>query len=428
MQSAIIMSHRNPIHSIGSSITQSQPDLPRILTIAPSNAVHLSRSTTPTSRRVRSHWLAHFVSNWTQSSRSSKILFILSFVVFTLQVIVTAAVLAFYWDMYCDKPLRVFLVVYIIRLVVSSPFSIYLHIVPDQAQPIRPRSDISMAERGEYCLGQDVPFIPHSIPIEPVPIPTNIDLSRSTPRRRPLDLMNAIRRIQSTLDLFGAFWFLLGNYLVFTSRTCEDTAGPVYYLSLSFIVYGYIIIAFPLLLCIAVVFCLPCVLVGAHLLHVDDAVDMGGATTQEISLLPIYQFKSTPIPMKSIPPISQIYLPHTLPHFKNDAYVLTNKDPIHTTSVFYQFWVWVGAIGPQNMPSLEPQYPIINIPEQDRLCVICLSDYEDDDILCQLWCKHHFHKTCVAEWLVLNSKCPMCKRDCRCKLDPVCSTTSIPAL
>jgi hypothetical protein len=30
-------------------------------------------------------------------------------------------------------------------------------------------------------------------------------------------------------------------------------------------------------------------------------------------------------------------------------------------------------------------------------------------------CQHHYHKDCVHEWLGLNSKCPLCKRDFRGK-------------
>lgn len=28
-------------------------------------------------------------------------------------------------------------------------------------------------------------------------------------------------------------------------------------------------------------------------------------------------------------------------------------------------------------------------------------------------CCHHFHKSCVIEWLKLNRKCPLCKQDFR---------------
>lgn len=48
----------------------------------------------------------------------------------TQQVIATVVVLTFSWDMYCDKPLRVFLTVYILRVFLSAPLSVYLHLAP----------------------------------------------------------------------------------------------------------------------------------------------------------------------------------------------------------------------------------------------------------------------------------------------------------
>lgn len=30
-------------------------------------------------------------------------------------------------------------------------------------------------------------------------------------------------------------------------------------------------------------------------------------------------------------------------------------------------------------------------------------------------CGHHFHKSCLTEWLTLNKKCPLCKQDFRGK-------------
>lgn len=60
------------------------------------------------------------------------------------------------------------------------------------------------------------------------------------------------------------------------------------------------------------------------------------------------------------------------------------------------------------------QLPILFIPQaQDQFCVICQSKYQDDQIVCKLWCDHHFCKKCIFEWLKLNAKCPLCKRDCK---------------
>jgi hypothetical protein len=49
--------------------------------------------------------------------------------------------------------------------------------------------------------------------------------------------------------------------------------------------------------------------------------------------------------------------------------------------------------------------------EVDATCPICLSEFDLDEKLRVLPCKHHFHDGCVDEWLRVNSTCPSCRRD-----------------
>ncbi|KAJ2769382.1 hypothetical protein IWQ57_003133 [Coemansia nantahalensis] len=56
------------------------------------------------------------------------------------------------------------------------------------------------------------------------------------------------------------------------------------------------------------------------------------------------------------------------------------------------------------VPSFTPSDP------EDCTCVICLGDYEEDDVLRLLPCRHHMHQACVDEWLHINQTCPLCKR------------------
>lgn len=67
-------------------------------------------------------------------------------------------------------------------------------------------------------------------------------------------------RLKSLIDLFAVLWFIVGNYLLFTSKTCTREAPQLFYTSLAFILIGYFILILPLVLCTSVILCLPCVL------------------------------------------------------------------------------------------------------------------------------------------------------------------------
>eukprot|EP01118_Nematostelium_gracile_P001226 TRINITY_DN1127_c0_g1_i2.p1 TRINITY_DN1127_c0_g1~~TRINITY_DN1127_c0_g1_i2.p1 ORF type:complete len:323 (-),score=65.36 TRINITY_DN1127_c0_g1_i2:105-950(-) len=41
-------------------------------------------------------------------------------------------------------------------------------------------------------------------------------------------------------------------------------------------------------------------------------------------------------------------------------------------------------------------------------CVICLDDFEEGNELKKLLCNHHYHATCIDQWLVTNGRCPLC--------------------
>ena len=53
---------------------------------------------------------------------------------------------------------------------------------------------------------------------------------------------------------------------------------------------------------------------------------------------------------------------------------------------------------------------IKNEIETNNSCTICLSNYEDDDLVKELPCSHCFHDDCINTWLSSHSyKCPICR-------------------
>ena len=49
--------------------------------------------------------------------------------------------------------------------------------------------------------------------------------------------------------------------------------------------------------------------------------------------------------------------------------------------------------------------------EEEEVCVVCLSEMEEGDMLRMLRCGHAFHGECVDPWLMAQQTCPLCKAD-----------------
>jgi hypothetical protein len=55
--------------------------------------------------------------------------------------------------------------------------------------------------------------------------------------------------------------------------------------------------------------------------------------------------------------------------------------------------------------------------EEQPMCAICMSGYEDNDLLRELPCSHRYHVLCIDRWLHDHDVCPMCKQNFRCTSD-----------
>jgi hypothetical protein len=47
--------------------------------------------------------------------------------------------------------------------------------------------------------------------------------------------------------------------------------------------------------------------------------------------------------------------------------------------------------------------------EKYKLCAICINEYEENDLLIKLECKHYYHKECIHSWLKIKNNCPTCR-------------------
>ncbi|KAJ3260132.1 hypothetical protein HK103_001208 [Boothiomyces macroporosus] len=47
--------------------------------------------------------------------------------------------------------------------------------------------------------------------------------------------------------------------------------------------------------------------------------------------------------------------------------------------------------------------------EEHKECPVCQDDYQIDEELISLPCKHIFHPSCIVNWLKLNGTCPVCR-------------------
>ncbi|WOH05235.1 hypothetical protein DCAR_0624649 [Daucus carota subsp. sativus] len=51
------------------------------------------------------------------------------------------------------------------------------------------------------------------------------------------------------------------------------------------------------------------------------------------------------------------------------------------------------------------------INEEPDICVICQGEYEKDELIGGLQCRHEYHVECVKKWLQQHNSCPICKAD-----------------
>jgi hypothetical protein len=50
----------------------------------------------------------------------------------------------------------------------------------------------------------------------------------------------------------------------------------------------------------------------------------------------------------------------------------------------------------------------IILPFNQTDCIICINNFNNNDILIKLNCNHYFHKECISNWFIYRPHCPIC--------------------
>ncbi|KAM3270562.1 hypothetical protein P3S67_028764 [Capsicum chacoense] len=56
-----------------------------------------------------------------------------------------------------------------------------------------------------------------------------------------------------------------------------------------------------------------------------------------------------------------------------------------------------------------PKDGVNNPIETEEICAICLAEFEHEQIIGTLQCKHEYHAGCIKQWLLRKKDCPMCR-------------------
>lgn len=80
--------------------------------------------------QVRRNWATHLIRSYRNISRTSKLLLLMSVSASLIQIITCVTVLCFYWDQTCDSQLRIYILLYVARLLVSVPITVLYYLKP----------------------------------------------------------------------------------------------------------------------------------------------------------------------------------------------------------------------------------------------------------------------------------------------------------
>ncbi|KAJ2323818.1 hypothetical protein IWW51_003575 [Coemansia sp. RSA 2702] len=250
------------------------------------------------------------------------------------------------------------------------------------------------------------------------------------------------RTLRHLLDVCSVVLFIAGNHWVFSGKTDNATAPLLHYLSLTYIILGYLYVSLPLLL----LFFLFVIFSVFYVFSPDFRMRMHekkGAKLGQILQIPLVRFADTRLAARTTPHSSPPSLHGdrrsdgvgpgpaeadiaAMPAASQSAASLHEQaarrrpglSHIHFFNPFARAVRRLTRSRRQRETEAEmyknqlagPVPDFMPRDADDCTCAICLDDYKDGAILRLLPCGHHMHQACVDEWLHINQTCPLCKQ------------------
>ncbi|KAL2316627.1 hypothetical protein Fmac_030503 [Flemingia macrophylla] len=187
---------------------------------------------------------------------------------------------------------------------------------------------------------------------------SDIEQQRNNEETSVYRMSHLMNKCRTSLELFFAIWFVMGNVWVFDSRFGSFHQAPkLHVLCITLLAWNALCYSFPFLLFLLLCCFVP--LISTFLgYNMNMASSDRGASDDQISQLPSWRHKES----------------------RSKLGIANDSE------------------GSENM---------IN---EDQECCICLAKYKDKEEVRQLPCSHTFHLKCVDQWLKITSCCPLCKQ------------------
>ncbi|KAK4369538.1 hypothetical protein RND71_013330 [Anisodus tanguticus] len=180
---------------------------------------------------------------------------------------------------------------------------------------------------------------------------SDMEQQRSHDESRALHVMEKFR---TSLELFFAIWFVMGNVWVFESRFLSHHRAPKHHLlCISLLAWNAITYSFPFILFLLLCCCVPMLSSFLGYYMNMGSIDRG-ASDEQLSNLPSWKYKE-----------------------------IGKKEELKSSA----------------------------LENENTECCICLAKYGDKEEIRQLPCSHIFHLKCVDQWLRIISCCPLCKQE-----------------